>query len=108
MENIDKTREQYPVTSLLKGNQISKGQKAGIAIGILLTVAAVVAFICLLVGSASAGDAAGVVMMASFIVAAVGLLYFLLARINNPRRAWTALYVTVPLAVAAFVISLYL
>lgn len=108
MENTDKSRMYSPVKSLLCGNQITSGQKAGIWIGIVLTACAVAVFIWLIVKAAGIGDARGIVMMSSFILFAIGLLYFLLARINNPKRAWTWLYVTIPIAVAAFVVSLYL
>lgn len=100
-------RTETPVLSLLAGNQITPGQKAGVMAGILLTLCAVAIFVWLIVKAAAAGDAHGIVMMASFILFAIGLLYFFLARINNPRRAWIFLYVTIPLAVGAFVISLY-
>lgn len=76
--------------------------------GIVLTLCAVAVFIWLITKALAIGDARGIVMMSSFILFATGLLYFFLARINNPRRAWTMLYITIPLAVGAFVVSLYL
>lgn len=103
-----KDRKHYPILSLLVGNQISKAQKAGIFTGLILTGCAIGVFIWLIVKAASIGDARGIVMMASFILFAIGILYYLLARINNPKKAWTMLYITIPLAVAAFVVSLYL
>ena len=97
-----------PVASLLKGSQISSGMKTGIWIGIILTACAIAVFIWMIVRAAQAHDPGGIVMMSSFILFAVGILYFLLARINNPKRAWVFLYITIPIAVAAFVVSLYL
>ena len=94
--------------SLLIGHQITRAQKLGVLTGILFTGAAVGVFIWLIVRAASIGDARGIVLMSSFILFAVGILYYLLARINNAKRAWTALYLTIPLAVGAFVVSLYL
>ncbi len=108
MKSTDKDRSEAPVSTLLSGNQITSGQKAGIWIGIVLTACAVAVFIWLIVKAAAIGDARGIVMMSSFILFAVGLFYFFLARINNPKRAWTWLYITIPVAVAAFVVSLYL
>lgn len=104
----DRERAESPIASLLGGNQITSGQKAGVWVGIVLTACAVAVFIWLIVKAAQVGDARGIVMMSSFILFAFGFLYFLLARINNPKRAWIVLYVTIPLAVAAFVVSLYL
>lgn len=101
-------KKDCPVASLLRGTQISPGQKAGIWAAIILTLCAIAVFIWLIAEAAAAGSARGIVMSSSLILFAVGVLYFLLARINNPRRAWAVLYVTVPLAVAAFVVSLYL
>lgn len=108
METTRKDRRTFPILSLLKGNQITEAQKAGVLIGILLTLCAIGTFIWLIVKAASIGDARGIVMMSSFILFACGILYYLLARINNPKKAWTMLYITIPLAVAAFVVSLYL
>ena len=108
MKTTAKKRESHPIISLLEGNQISEWQKAGICVGILLTLCAVGTFIWLIVKAAGAGDARGIVMMSSFILFALGILYYLLARINNPRKAWNMLYLTIPLAVGAFVVSLYL
>lgn len=108
MKTTRKYRRRNPILSLLKGDQITAPMKAGICAGIVLTACAVGVFIWLIVKAAGVGDARGIVMMSSFILFAVGLLYYLLARINNPKRAWTMLYVTIPLAVAAFVVSLYL
>lgn len=108
MKTTDKERREAPVLSLLRGDQISSGQKAGVWAGIILTLCAIAVFIWLIVRAAGAGDARGIVMMSSFILFAAGFLYFFLARVNNPKRAWTMLYITVPLAVAAFVVSLYL
>lgn len=108
MKTTRKDRETFPILSLLKGNQITEGQKAGVCAGIILTLCAVGVFIWLIVKAAGIGDARGIVMMSSFILFAVGILYFLLARINSPKKAWTMLYLTIPLAVGAFVVSLYL
>lgn len=108
MEITNKDRSEAPVASLLRGNQITSGQKTGIWIGIVLTACAIAVFIWMIVKASIAGNAQGIVMMSSFILFAAGLFYFFLARINNPKRAWMLLYVTVPLAVAAFVTSLYL
>lgn len=108
MKTTVEQRLSSPIASLLSDDQISPAQKAGIWTGIILTLCAVAVFIWLIVRASSIGDVRGIVMMSSFILFAVGLLYFLLARINNPKRAWVMLYITVPLAVAAFVLSLYL
>ena len=108
MENAHKDRTGAPVASLLCGRQISSGQKAGCLTGIMMTICAIAIFIWLIVKAAAAGDPRGIVMMSSFILFAVGFLYFFLARINNPKRAWMVLYVTIPIAVAAFVLSLYI
>ena len=108
MEKTHKDRAGAPVASLLCGRQISSGQKAGIWAGIILTLCAIAIFIWLIVKASAAGDPRGIVMMSSFILFAVGFLYFFLARINNPKRAWMVLYVTIPIAVAAFVLSLYI
>ena len=108
MEKTHKDRTGAPVASLLCGQQISSGQKAGIWTGIILTICAIAIFIWLIVKASATGDPRGIVMMSSFILCAVGFLYFFLARINNPRRAWMVLYVTIPIAVAAFVLSLYI
>lgn len=104
----ERERRDAPVTSLMSGDQITRGMKAGIWVGIVMTACAIAVFIWLIVKFANANDPRGIVMMSSFILFAIGLLYFFLARINNPKRAWVFLYVTVPLAVAAFVVSLYL
>lgn len=103
-----KDRKNYPILSLLIGRQLTKGQKLGVITGMLLTGAAIGVFIWLIVRAAGIGDARGIVLMSSFILFAVGILYYLLARINNPKRAWNMLYITIPIAVAAFVVSLYL
>lgn len=108
MNNTTDPRVKSPITSLLGGGQISNGQKAGVWVGIILTLCAVAVFIWLIVKASFSGNSRGIVMMSSFILFAVGMLYFLLARINNPRRAWMWLYITIPIAVGAFVISLYL
>lgn len=108
MKTTRKNRKEHPIASLLKGKQITPAMKAGVWTGILMTGCAVGIFIWLIVKAAGVGDARGIVMMSSFIVFAVGLLYYLLARINNPGRAWNVLYATIPLATAAFVVSLYL
>lgn len=108
MKTTRKDRKNTPILSLLMGNQITKAQKAGVCTGIILTLCAVGVFIWLIVKAAGIGDARGIVMMSSFILFAIGILYYLLARINNPRKAWTMLYLTIPLAVGAFVVSLYL
>lgn len=108
MKTTPRERADAPLTTLLSGTQISPGQKIGIWTGIVLTLCAIAIFIWLIVKASVAGDPRGIVMMSSFILFAVGLLYFFLARINNPKRAWMVLYVTVPIAVAAFVLSLYI
>lgn len=109
MENTYKYKykNETPIRSLLYGNQISPGQKLGVWTAIILTACAVAVFIWLIVKASVAGNPRGIVMMSSFILFATGLLYFFLARINNPKRAWAVLYFTVPLAVGAFVLSLY-
>lgn len=108
MKDTNKRRSELPIISLLSGNQISTGQKAGVWAGIIMTLCACAIFIWLITKAVAIHDARGIVMMASFILFASGLLYFFLARINNPKRAWTWLYITIPLAVGAFVVSLYL
>lgn len=107
MENTYKYKNETPIRSLLYGNQISPGQKLGVWTAIILTAGAVAVFIWLIVKASVAGNPRGIVMMSSFILFATGLLYFFLARINNSKRAWAVLYFTVPLAVGAFVLSLY-
>lgn len=104
----EKERQMLPLVTLLRGNQLTAAQKAGVWFGIILTGCAIGVFIWLVVRAARYGDSRGIVMASSFILFAVGFLYFFLARINNPKRAWIFLYVTIPLAVGAFVISLYL
>lgn len=86
---------------------LTKGQKAVMAAGILLTLAAVAAFIWVIVAAARDGSAGGILLASSFLLCAVGMLFFNLTRNSSPRRAWLVLYTTVPLAVAAFIISLY-
>lgn len=108
METEDKTRIDSPIVSLLGGNQITPMQKAGIWAGIALTACAIAVFIWMIVTPSKSGDAGAIVMISSFVLFALGFLYYFLARINNSRRAWTVLYLTVPLAVAAFVVSLFL
>lgn len=108
METTHKDRKAYPILSLLIGHQITRAQKLGVLTGILFTGAAIGVFIWLIVRAANVGDARGIVLMSSFILFAVGILYYLLARINNRKKAWNMLYATIPLAVAAFVVSLYL
>lgn len=107
-EVTNKERRSCPVLSLLRGSEISPAQKAGIYIGLVLTACAIGVFIWLIVQAAHEHSSRGIVMASSFILFAIGLLYFFLARINNPRRAWIFLYISIPLAVAAFVVSLYL
>lgn len=108
MKTTRTKRAERPIASLLEGKQIAPWMKVCIWTGILMTACAIGIFIWLIVKAAGVGDARGIVMMSSFILFAVGILYFLLARINNPNRAWNVLYATVPLATAAFVVSLYL
>ena len=108
METTRRERREFPVISLLKGNRITAAQKAGVCIGLALSGCAIGVFIWLIVKAAGIGSARGIVMMSSFILFTVGVLYYLLARINNRRRAWNVLYLTIPLAVGAFVVSLYL
>lgn len=108
METEKSKKERLPILSLLRGPELTAGEKTGIWIGLILTMCAVAVFIVLIVKASHDGSVRGIVMASSFILFAIGLLYFFLARINNPRRAWVFLYISVPLAVAAFVISLYL
>lgn len=108
METTRRERRSHPIISLLKGNSLTAAQKTAVVAGILLTGCAIGVFIWLIVQAANVGSARGIVMMSSFILFAAGILYYLLARVNNRRKAWNALYLTIPLAVAAFVVSLYL
>lgn len=108
METTHKDRKSYPILSLLIGHQLTRAQKLGVLTAILFTGASIGIFIWLIVQAAGIGSARGIVLMSSFILFAVGILYFLLARVNNRKRAWNMLYITIPLAVAAFVVSLYL
>ena len=106
-KDIHEERERFPIFSLLSGDQISPAQKTFIWVALAMTACAVGVFIWMIVRAANAGSPRGVVMASSLILFAVGLLYYLLARINNPRRAWLFLYITIPVAVGAFVLSLY-
>lgn len=108
METTHKDRKDYPILSLLIGHQLTRAQKLGVLTAILFTGAAIGVFIWLIVEAAAIGSARGIVLMSSFILFAVGILYYLLARVNNRKKAWNMLYLTIPLAVAAFVVSLYL
>ena len=47
-------------------------------------------------------------MASSFVLFAIGILYFALMRPYAPRRAWLFLYIAIPIAVAAFVVSLFI
>lgn len=100
--------KQAPLLRLLSSDELTSMQKFIIWTGIVLTVCAVVAFIWLIVLSCKAHSVQGVVMASSFIVFAAGMLYFTLVRLTNPGKAWISLYITLPLSVAAFIISLYL
>lgn len=101
-------KRRCPVTTLLTSDELTGTQKALVITGILLTICAVAVFIWMIVRAGMHGSASGVVMMSGVVLFAVGFLYFTLARINNPGRAWLFLYISVPIAVAAVIISLYL
>ncbi len=104
----NKEKQRYPIITLLRNDELTKGQKAGVYIGLILTLCAIGVFIWIIVSASKSHSPRGIVMASSFILFAVGFLYFFLARINNPKRAWIFLYLTIPLAVGAFIISLYL
>lgn len=106
--DIHEERGRLPIFSLLSGNQITPTQKAFVWVAIILTGCAVGIFIWMIAKASAIHSSRGIVLASSLILFAIGLLYFLLARINNPRRAWIFLYITIPVAVAAAVVSLYL
>lgn len=41
----------------------------------------------------------------SFLMLALGLVYYSLARLQNPRKAWWFLIISVPVAVLAFILA---
>lgn len=98
----------HPIQKLFESTRLTIGQKLFIALGIVLTLCAVGVFIWLIVQASEAGSPRGIVMASSFVLFAIGILYFALMRPYAPKRAWLFLYIAIPIAVAAFVVSLFI
>lgn len=108
MSDSNKKDSAHPVKKLFESNMLTIGQKLFIALGIVLTLCAIGIFIWLIVQASQASSTRGIVMASSFVLFAIGILYYALMKPFAPRRAWIFIYIAIPIAVAAFVVSLYL
>lgn len=100
-----KTQSSSPVYG--SASPYSTAQKVFIGLFVCMALCAVAIFIWLLVRASCDGSARGVLMASALILGSVGLLAGTLLWPLHRRMAWLVLYLTVPLAVAAAVVSLY-
>lgn len=104
---MNNTKSLSPFRYIFCSDVFSKGQRAFIAICLLMSLCAIAIFIWLIVDAANAHSARGILFGSSLVIGSLGLTAYSLMRTVDPRRSAIALWVTIPVAVAVAVVSLF-
>lgn len=99
----------HPAPSASSGTApaYSTAQKLFIGLFLCMSLCAIAIFVWLLVRASCDGSARGILMASALILGSIGLLAGTMLWSANRRMAWLVFYLTIPLAVATAVVSLY-